>query len=121
MIMLLVVTVAGADSISAQGSRRSVRKVEKGMAGSKRKEGKSARAAAKAMKAQEKQEARRRKEQEKALDENRKRHYSIQTADVQTRMKENENDIKLRDKERKKKARQDARKPGSAKKKYRRK
>jgi len=68
----------------------------------------------KAKKEQEKKEQQRQRENEKAVAEGKKRHFEIQSESVKERMKQNEKEALLREKERKKSIRK-ASKPASRK------
>lgn len=98
--------------------RATVRRVEKEMNGPKRK-AKQPREVRSAIKEQKKQEARQKKQYNKAVEENRERHFSMQSNDVQERMKLDARERRIRDKERRKSELRKARKSGS-KKKYKR-
>lgn len=120
--MIMLIFMVSGPVASAQ-SRAKTRRIEKRMAGNARKAPKEAKikqpkAVIKAQKKQQQNESRLKKSNERAIKANKERHFSIQTEDVKARMKQNEKDIQLREKERKKKARQDSRKKGSAKRKY---
>ena len=83
------------------------KKVERKMAGKKRKAPKEAKVrqpkvVLKAQKKQQKKEDKLKKDYEKSIKKTRSRHYNMQSEDVKMRMKQNELDIKIRDKERKK-------------------
>ncbi|MDX2415121.1 MAG: hypothetical protein QNK33_08010 [Bacteroidales bacterium] len=121
-LILFSVLLISSPDLSAQ-SKFKTRKAEKSLSGSKRKAPKETkvrqpRAVSKAKKTQEKNEDRLKKDYKKAVKANKARHYNIQSRDVKERMEQNEQDIKARDKEKRKKARKDARKKGSAKKKF---
>jgi hypothetical protein len=70
---------------------------------------KEPKAVIKAKKQQEKNERKLKKENDKAISAAKSRHFSIQSADVQERMKQNEKDNVLRDKSRKKNIRKASR------------
>lgn len=123
LIFTFLFFAAGESYTLAQTSKRKKHRIEKSMAGSKRrapreKKAREPRAVTKAKKEQENREAKRERDYKKAVENNKKRHYSIQTEDVKARMKQNEKDIKARDREKRKKERRAARGPGSTKKKY---
>jgi hypothetical protein len=125
LLFVIIILFSGEQVMVAQGSKRSVRRVERKLAGGKRKSPrekkvKQPRAVMKAQKAQQKRDAKNEKDYKKSLKQNKKRHFSIQTEDVQNRMKQNEKETRTRDKDRKKREKRQARAPGSAKKKYRR-
>ena len=67
------------------------------------------RAVTKAKRKQEKNQEKLDKDYDNYVEESRKRAYKIQTPDVQSRMKQNEKDIKSRDKDRKKRSAQTTR------------
>lgn len=66
---------------------------------------KEPKAVVRAKKEQEKKELERKKENDKAVADGKKRHFEIQSVSVQERMKQNEKEAALRDKERKKSVR----------------
>lgn len=66
----------------------------------------------KAQRAQEKNEKRLKKEYAEAIEKSRQRTYNIQSPEVQARMKENNKDTKLREKEKKKNRKTSSRKAG---------
>jgi hypothetical protein len=73
---------------------------------------KEPRSVSKAKRKQEKNEKRLKKESAEYVKQSRKRAYDIQTSEVQARMKQNEKDTALRNKEKKKKAKSTTRKAG---------
>ncbi len=123
LIIILVMLISSESSAVAQTSifdRWKARKTEKKISGSKRKVQKEKkirepRAVTKAKKEQAKREANLKNDYKKIVEENKKRHFDIQSEDVQERMKENEKEIKAREKEKRKAARKAGRK---ARKKY---
>lgn len=123
LILLIVMLVAGESVASAQTNifdRWKARRVEKKMSGSKRKVEKEkkireARSVTKAKKEQAKREEKLRDDYKKTISESRSRHFDIQTADVQERMKQHEKEIIAREKAKRKAMRKAARK---ARKKY---
>ena len=120
LIIFALLAVTGGDLYS-QGNRFKIRGIEKSVAGKKRKKQKEAkvrepRAVTKAKRTQEKKEAKREKEYQKSVEAGKKRHYEIQGDGVQERMKQNEKETTLRDRERKKRMRQEARKSGASRK-----
>ncbi|MGM0666948.1 MAG: hypothetical protein ACQETA_06470 [Bacteroidota bacterium] len=123
LILIFVLLVAGESVAEAQTSifdRWKARRIEKKMSGSKRKVAKEKkisepRSVTKAKKEQAKREDKLRDDYQKATREERNRHFNIQTADVQERMKQNEKEIEAREKEKRKAMRKAGRK---ARKKY---
>jgi hypothetical protein len=67
---------------------------------------KEPKAVVRAKKKQEKNQEKLKRDYEKSIREGKKRQYSIQSPDVQARMKQNDTDITLRDRDRKKSIRQ---------------
>ena len=68
--------------------------------------------AGKSRKKQAKDQKEIKKEYEKTVNENRKRAYDIQSPEVKARMKQNEKDIKVREKDKKKSRKADSKKAG---------
>jgi len=66
----------------------------------------------KAKKEQEKNEKRLKKDYAKSVERSRKRSYDIQSPEVKARMKQNQKDTELRNKEKKKKVKESSRKAG---------
>lgn len=99
---------------SAFFSRSQTRKVERSMAGSSRKsvKMKEAPAVRRAKKSQEKNQEKLHREYHKSVGESRKRTYEIQSDDVKARMKQNDADRKIREKNKSKKTHQATRKAG---------
>jgi colicin import membrane protein len=84
----------------------------KSSGGSKKSKTKGPKSAEKAKKDQEKNKKKQDKEYAKAVEENKKRSYDIQSPDVKARMKQNEKDIAARDKQKKKNAKASTKKAG---------
>lgn len=123
LIFTFLFFAAGESSTTAQNSKRKTQRIEKSMAGSKRRASREnkvrePRSVKSAKKKQEEREAKLKRDYKKAVKQSRKHHYNIQTEDVKARMKQNEKDIKAREREKRKREREAARKPGSAKKKF---
>lgn len=124
IFLLVVILLAGCPELIAQ-TGGNTRRVEKRMAGNKRKAPKEAKikqpkAVTKAQRAQKKKQDKRDKDYSKAVKGNKSRHYSIQTNDVKERMKQNEKDLKLREKEKRIAERKRNRQKDSAKKRFKR-
>ena len=123
LIIIFVLLVAGESVAEAQTSifdRWKARRIEKKMSGSKRKVEKEKkirepRSVTKAKKEQAKREEKLRDDYDKTIGKSRSRHFDIQTADVQERMKQNEKEIEAREKAKRKAMRKAGRK---ARKKY---
>lgn len=126
LTVVLIMLVAGEHAASAQTSifdRWKTRRIEKKMDGNKRKETREKkirepRSVTKAKKKQAKREADIKSDYKKMVQENRQRHYDIQSDEVKARMKQNEKDIRAREKERSKAEKKAGR---IARKKYKRK
>ncbi|MBS0010387.1 MAG: hypothetical protein KFF49_03200 [Bacteroidales bacterium] len=123
LFISLIMLVGGENLTMAQTNvfdKWKARRIEKKMKGERRKVStdkkiKEPRTVTRAKKEQSKREDERGKAYLRAVDENKQRHYEIQTDNVRERMKQNEKEIKAREKERKKAIRKAGRK---ARKKY---
>ena len=110
LTVVFVMLLAGENTASAQTSifdRLKARRIEKRMSGNKRKDTKEKkirepRSVTKAKKEQARREADKKNDYKKAVQDNRQRHYDIQSDEVKERMKQNEKDIKTREKEKRK-------------------
>jgi len=123
LLILFIMLIAGESAAVAQTSvfdRWKARRTEKNMSGSKRKVAKEKkirepRSVTRAKKEQAKREAALKKDYQNLVEENKERHFEIQSDEVKERMKQNEKEIKAREKARRKAVRQAGRK---ARKKY---
>lgn len=112
--LLLIAALLLGSCQSAFFSRSRTRKVEKNMAGPGRKtvRMKEAPGVRRAKKTQEKKQEKLDREYHKSVKESQKRSYEIQSDDVKARMKQNDADRKIREKNKSKKTRQATRKAG---------
>ncbi len=109
---LIVLMVTGTCDAQFNGSSRHPDKAlfGKSSVGKKQKKIKEPKAVQKARKKQEKNQKDLKKDYEKSVEENKKRSYEIQSPDVKARMKQNEKDIVVRDKAKKKNVKSGSRK-----------
>ena len=117
-LIFIFLTLFVLGTCSAQYSHKSgPRNPEKALFGktggkTKKVKSKEPRSVLKAKKEQEENEKRLKKEYAKSVERSRKRAYDIQSPEVQARMKQNQENTALRDKEKKKKAKAGSKKAG---------
>lgn len=115
-IFTILMLLAISSEADAQFLKRAnVRRAEKEIGRTNRKV-KQPREVSKAVKAQKKQKARQKKQYNKAVKEDREHRISIQSSEVQERMKLDTKEIRIRNKERQKNEIKQARKSGRSKK-----